>query len=216
MGQIHQWEIAVSDIASAFLNTSVNPSRPLIFAQAPRELQYSEPMAWRLKRQLHGLRDASKSWQAHFLDHDQQGNESDEVRLLYLPQEDHPGHVQLAVMAYVDDLVIAGDAQMVKEFVSVIQEAHTQTCQLPHFRESGRVLKQNHQASQKSEHHDTVSQTLIDELLKTFEVTGKVTTTGLKLQAVSEDQNAQCDKVISARSVSLSRRARYYRSENFP
>ena len=35
----------------------------------------------------------------------------------------------------------------------------------------------------------------IDELLKIFEVTGKVTTTGLKLQALPEDQKAQCDKV---------------------
>ena len=40
------------------------------------------------------------------------------------------------------------------------------------------------------------SQKLIDELLKIFEVTGKVTTTGLKLQALSEDQNTQCDKAI--------------------
>ena len=35
------------------------------------------------------------------------------------------GHVQLAVMAYVDDLVLSGSAQMVKEFISVIQETFT-------------------------------------------------------------------------------------------
>ena len=40
------------------------------------------------------------------------------------------------------------------------------------------------------------SQKFIDELLKIFEVTGKVTTTGLKLQVLPEDQKAQCDKVI--------------------
>ena len=40
------------------------------------------------------------------------------------------------------------------------------------------------------------SQKFIDELLKIFEVTGKVTTTGLKLQALPEDQKVQCDKVI--------------------
>ena len=66
MSQIHSWEIAVSDIASAFLNTPVDPSKSPIFVQAPRELQYSEPTVWRLKRQLYGLRDAPKSWQAHF------------------------------------------------------------------------------------------------------------------------------------------------------
>ena len=39
------------------------------------------------------------------------------------------------------------------------------------------------------------SQKFIGELLKIFEVTGKVTTTGLKYQ-VPEDQKVQCDKVI--------------------
>ena len=66
MSQIHSWEVAVSDIASAFLNTPVDPSKSPIFVQAPRELQYSEPTVWRLKRQLYGLRDDPKSWQAHF------------------------------------------------------------------------------------------------------------------------------------------------------
>ena len=64
--QIHQWEIAVLDIASAFPNTPVGPSKPPIFVQAPCGLQYSEQVAWRLKHQLYGLRDAPKSWQAHF------------------------------------------------------------------------------------------------------------------------------------------------------
>ena len=61
MSQIHSWEIAVSDIASAFLNTPVDPSKPPIYVQAPRQMQYSEPTVWRLKRQLYGLRDAPKS-----------------------------------------------------------------------------------------------------------------------------------------------------------
>ena len=40
------------------------------------------------------------------------------------------------------------------------------------------------------------SQKFIYELLKIFEVTGKVTTTSLKLQALPEDQKLQCDRVI--------------------
>ena len=40
------------------------------------------------------------------------------------------------------------------------------------------------------------SQKFIDELLKIFEVTGRVTTTGLKLQALPEDQKVQCDNFI--------------------
>ena len=61
MSQVHSWEIVVSEIASAFLNTPVDPSKSPIFVQAPQELPYSEPMVWRLKRQLYGLRDAPKS-----------------------------------------------------------------------------------------------------------------------------------------------------------
>ena len=47
MCQIHQWEIAVSDIASAFLNTPADPSKSPSIVQAHRELPYSELMVWR-------------------------------------------------------------------------------------------------------------------------------------------------------------------------
>ena len=40
------------------------------------------------------------------------------------------------------------------------------------------------------------SQQFIEELLNIFEVTGKVTTTGLKHQAVPENQKAECDKAL--------------------
>ena len=66
MSQTHQWEISVSNMASAFLNTRVDLSKSPVFVQAPRQFHRSEPMVWRLKRQLYGLRDAPKSWRAHF------------------------------------------------------------------------------------------------------------------------------------------------------
>ena len=119
MSQIHSWEIAVSDIASAFLNTLVDPSKPPIYVQAPREIQYSEPTIWRLKRQLYGLRDAPKSWQAHFsqimIKKGMTQIKSDSCTSL---KKDKDGHVQLVVMAYVDDRVISGNAQMVKVSLS--------------------------------------------------------------------------------------------------
>ena len=40
-------------------------------------------------------------------------------------KKDQMGHVQLAVMVYVDDLVASGNAQMVKEFITMIQEEFT-------------------------------------------------------------------------------------------
>ena len=197
MSQIHSWEVAVSDIASAFLNTPVDPSKSPIFVQAPRELQYSEPTVWRLKRQLYGLRDAPKSWQAHFtqimVKKSMTQMKSDSCFL----KKDQNGHVQLAVMAYVDDLVISGSAQMVKDFIMMIQEEFT----LKHvnFLTSensveflGRTIKRLKNGNITME----FSQKFIDELLKIFEVTGKVTTTGLKLQVLPEDQKAQCDRVI--------------------
>ena len=184
MSQIHSWEIAVSDIASAFLSNPVDPSKSTIFVQAPRELQYSEPTVWRLKRQLYGLRDAPKSWQAHLSQITVKKGvtqmKSDSRAFL---KEDQNGHVELAVMAYVDDLVISGSAQMVRDFIMMIQEGLT----LKHvnFLTSdnpveflGRTIKRLKNGNITME----FSQKFIDELLKIFEVTGKVTTTGLKLQ----------------------------------
>ena len=40
-------------------------------------------------------------------------------------EKDQDGHVQVVVMAYVDDLVISGSAQMVKDFIVSIQEELT-------------------------------------------------------------------------------------------
>ena len=198
MSQIHSWEVALSDFASAFLNTPVDPSKSPIFVQAPRELQYSEPNVWRLKRQLYGLRDAPKSWQAHFsqimVNKGMTQMKSDSCAFL---KKDQNGHVQLAVMAYVDDLVISGSAHMVTDFIMMIQEEFT----LKHvnFLTSenpveflGRTIKRLKNGNITMD----FSQKFIDELLKIFEVTGKVTTTSLKLQVLPEDQKAQCDKVI--------------------
>ena len=107
-------------------NTPVDPSKSPIVVQAPREVQYSEPTLWRLKRQLYGLRDAPKSWQAHFsqimVKKGMTQMKSDSCAFL---KKDQNGHVQLAVMAYVDDLVISGSAQMVKDFIMMIQEEFT-------------------------------------------------------------------------------------------
>ena len=184
MSQIHSWETAVSDTASAFLNAPMDPSKSPVFVQAPRELPYSEPMVWRLKRQLYGLRDVPKSWQAHFSQIMVKKGviqmKSDSRAFL---KKDQMCHVQRAVMAYVDGLVISGGAQMVKDFISMIQEEFT----LEHvnFLTSenpvgflGRTTKRLKNGNVTME----FSQKFINGLLKIFEVTGKVTTTGLKLQ----------------------------------
>ena len=81
---------------------------------------------------------------------------------------------------------------MVKEFISTVQEEFT----LKHvnFLTSanpveflGRTIKRLKNGNITME----FSQKFIDEMLKIFTVTGQVTTTGLKLHALSEDQKDQ-------------------------
>ena len=121
-----------------------------------------------------------------------------------LIKKDQLGHVQLAVVAYVDDLVISGGDQMVKEFISMILEeltlkhVHFLTLENP-VEFLGRTIKKLKNGNMTME----FSQKFIDELLKIFEVMGKVTTTGLKLQTLPEDQKAQRDNVIHQSSGQL-------------
>ena len=65
MSQLHKWSLAVSDVASAFLNNAVDDSKRFIYVRAPQEIQHTEPTVWHLKCQLYGLRDSPRSWQIH-------------------------------------------------------------------------------------------------------------------------------------------------------
>ena len=99
-------------------------------------------------------------------------------------------------MAYVDDLVTSGSVQMVKDFIMMIQEEFT----LKHVNfltseNSVELLGENKQETQEWQHHNEFSQKFIDELLKIFEVTGKVTTRS-QTSSSSRRSEAQCDKVI--------------------
>ena len=82
----------------------------------PLETQYPEPTVWRPKHSL-------RSWQVHL---------NQVLKSLNLAQMksdlctftglDSSGHLGLIVMAYVDDLVIAGEAHAVQKFIQDIQE----------------------------------------------------------------------------------------------
>ena len=123
MSQIHKWSLCVSDVASALLNTPIDESKGFIHVQAPPEIQYPEPTVWRLKRQLYGLRDSPRSWQIHL---------NQVLKSLNLSQMksdpctftgvDSKGHLNLMVMAYVDDLIVSGEAQAVQTFIQEIQK----------------------------------------------------------------------------------------------
>ena len=174
MSQIHKWSLCVSDVASAFLNTPIDGSKGFIHVQAPPEIQYPEPTVWRLKRQLYGLRDAPRSWQVHL---------NQVLKSLNLSQMmsdpctfagmDSKGHLNLMVMAYIDDLVVAGEAQAAQEFIQEIQK----TFSLKHVdyltpdnpaEFLGRIIKVKKSRQITME----FSQKLTDNLLGLFEVKG--------------------------------------------
>ena len=106
-------------------------------------------------------------------------------------KKDQDGHVQLVVMAYVDDLVTSGSAQMVKDFIVSIQEEFTLkhvnflTSENP-IEFLGRSIKRLKNGNITME----FSQKFIDDLLKIFEVTGKVTTK-LRSQASSSSRRSE-------------------------
>ena len=52
-------------MASACLNIPFDESQVLTFVESPTEIQYPEPMVWRFKCQLYGLRVSPRSWQIH-------------------------------------------------------------------------------------------------------------------------------------------------------
>ena len=107
-------------------------------------------------------------------DHDQERDDQMKSESCAFLKKDENGHVQLAVMAYVDDLVISGSAQMVKDFILMIQEEFTVkhvnflTSENP-VEFLGRTIKRLKNGNITME----FSQKFIDELLKIFEVTGK-------------------------------------------
>ena len=72
---------------------------------------------------------------------------------------------------------------------------HTQACQLPHVREAGKVLGENHQTHKNGNITMESSQKFIDELLKIFESLAR-SQQQAQTSGFSEDQKVQWDKVI--------------------
>ena len=64
MSQIHKWHLAVSDVASALLNTLVDESKGLIYVQALKRLSTLSLLSGTQTSAL-GLRDSPRSRQIH-------------------------------------------------------------------------------------------------------------------------------------------------------
>ena len=108
---------------------------------------------------------------------------------------DSKGHLNLMVMAYVDDLIVSGKAQAIQTFTQEIQK----TFNLKHVdyltvnspvEFLGRVIKVKKSGQITME----FPQKLIDSLLGLFDVKGKSTTNGVKIHQVPKEDQVQCEK----------------------
>ena len=113
---------------------------------------------------------------------------------------DSQGYLNLMVMAYVDDLIVSGEAQAVQTFIQEIQK----TFSLKHVdyltpnnpvEFLGRIIKVKKAGQITLE----FPQKLIDSLLGLFGVKGKSTTNGVKIHQVSKEDQVQCEKEMHSK-----------------
>ena len=116
MALARSWEISLADISTAFLHASIEEP---VFVWPPAEYYPEGNCLWRLNRAMYGLRQSPKLWQDHFatvmsrLGFRRCKSDSN----LYC----HKSR-SLYVLAYVDDLLIVGDAELKKEFIDALSK----------------------------------------------------------------------------------------------
>ena len=101
MSQIRKCDLAVSDVASVFLNTPVDESKGLIAVQAPHRLSilnHSQGFA-----EIMSLSDSCGSGASN------DGSFSMKLDPCSLIGRDSSGKVRIVAMAHVDDLIISGE-----------------------------------------------------------------------------------------------------------
>eukprot|EP00439_Symbiodinium_sp_Y106_P076638 s968_g15.t2 len=114
MALARSWEISLADISTAFLHASIEEP---VFVWPPSEYYPQANGLWTLNRAMYGLRQSPKRWQDHFptvmekLGFRRCKSDSN----LYC----HKSR-SLYVLAYVDDLLIVGDAKLKKEFIDAL------------------------------------------------------------------------------------------------
>ena len=116
MALARSWEISPADISAAFLHASIEEP---VFVWPPSEYYSEGNCLWRLNRAMYGLRQSPKLWQEHFatviskLGFRRCKSDSN----LYC----HKSR-SLYVLAYIDDLLIVGDAKLKKEFIDALSK----------------------------------------------------------------------------------------------
>ena len=113
---------------------------------------------------------------------------------------DSKGHLNLMVMAYVDDLIVSGEAQAVQTFIQEIQKTFSlkhvdYLTPDNHVEFLGRIIKVKKSGRITME----FPQKLIDNLLGLFDVRGKSTTNGVKIQQVPKEDHVKCEKEMHSK-----------------
>ena len=101
------WEVTAGDVSTAFLHA---PMTENVYVTPPPEYYHdtTNPVVWKLKKAMYGLKNSPKLWQDHFA--------STMVELGYTRMKTDPnlyhnkttGHY---ILAYVDDLLMVGPGQ---------------------------------------------------------------------------------------------------------
>ena len=105
---------------------------------------------------------------------------------------DSSSNANLIIMAYVDILVASGESSSMQRFFQETQRV-VQAHRLPHDRSLSGVLGQNHQGLQVRSRHNGI---LIDNVLGLFDIRSRVTINGVKIPAISKEDQVKCDKNI--------------------
>ena len=79
------------------------------------------------------------------------------------------------------------------------EDLQSQARGLPHTQQSRWVLGSDHQGQEIRTNHNGVSSKPIDNLLGLFEVKGKSTTNGVKIQQVSKEDQVKCEKEMHSK-----------------
>ena len=199
MSLARSWEISLADISTAFLHAAIEDK---VHVWPPAEYYPQANCLWRLKRAMYGLRQSPKLWQDHFA--------STMVRLGFRRCKSdsnlycHKSR-SLYVLAYVDDLLIVGDAKLKKEFIEALSKELLVkiTGELkPNTEHSflGRKLRHNGDSIDVF-----MPKRYIDELLELYEMkkVNQVNTTGSSSLKRIED----ADVALDAKAHSLYRTA---------
>ena len=115
------WTITLADISTTFLHAAMSDA---VFVRPPIEYYPNgpdgrSPYLWRLNKAMNGLKQSPRLWQEYY---------ASVMKLLgfrYCKSDPNPychSSKQLYVLAYVDDLLIAGDSEKAQEFIEVLNK----------------------------------------------------------------------------------------------